>query len=134
MSNFWSNGFGIKISSFSNLYSQNALHYGEENALLSIPNFHINPYYFNIIVDLGAIFILMFMYYVLFVAHSSLSCMFGSTKKQKIIFAAGLASLIGISISAVFESNLFEPRVLIMYWAMLGILRSQRIVKFGVLD
>ena len=60
--------------------------------------------------------------------------MFRATPRQKIIFAAGLAALLGISISSLLDSNLFEPRILIMYWAMLGLLRSGRIIKLGVLD
>lgn len=134
LKNFWSNGFGVSTRNFVNMYNSTALHYNEHKALITVPGMHISALYFNVIVDLGAIIMLCFMYYILRIAHSSLTCMFRATAKQKIIFAAGLAALIGIAISAMFESNLFEPRVLIMYWTMLGLLRSGRIIKLGVLD
>jgi len=134
LKNFWSNGFGVSTRNFVNMYNSTALQYNEGKALLSVPGMHVSALYFNLIVDLGAIFMLGFMYYTLRIAHSSLTCMFRASRRQKMIFAAGLAALIGIAISAMFESNLFEPRVLIMYWAMLGLLRSGRIIKLGVLD
>lgn len=132
--NFWSNGFGVSTSNFVNMYNTTAQHYNDQKAFISVPGMHVSALYFNLLVDLGAIFMLGFMYYILRIAHSSVTCMFRATKRQKIIFAAGLAALIGIAVSAIFESNLFEPRVLIMYWAMLGLLRSGRIIKLGVLD
>ncbi len=131
---FWTNGFGVSTDNFVNLYSSATQHYGETNALISLPNVHINPIYFNVVVNFGAIIMIGFMYYILRLAHSSITCMFRATPRQKIIFAAGLAALLGISVSSLFESNLFDPRVLIMYWAMLGILRSGRIIRLGVLD
>ncbi len=132
--NIWTNGFGVSTSNFVNMYNQAAFQYNDQKALISVPGVHISALYFNLLVDLGAIFMFGFMYYILRIAHSSVTCMFRATFKQKIIFAAGLAALVGISLSSLFESNLFEPRVLIMYWAMLGLLRSGRIIKLGVLD
>lgn len=132
--NIWNNGFGVSTSNFVNMYNSTALHYNDQKALISVPGVHISALYFNLLVDLGAIFMFGFMYYILRIAHSSVTCMFRATFRQKIIFAAGLAALVGISLSSLFESNLFEPRVLIMYWAMLGLLRSGRIIKLGVLD
>lgn len=132
--NFWVNGFGVSTDNFVNLYNSTALHYGEQQAFINVPNFHISAVYFNILVNIGAIVMLGFMYYILKIAHSSITCMFRATPRQKIIFVAGLAALLGISISSLFESSLFEPRVLIMYWAMLGLLRSGRIIRLGVLD
>ena len=132
--NIWTNGFGVSTSNFVNMYNATAFQYNEQKALISVPGVHISTLYFNLLVDLGAIFMFGFMYYILRIAHSSVTCMFRATFRQKIIFAAGLAALVGISLSSLFESNLFEPRVLIMYWAMLGLLRSGRIIKLGVLD
>lgn len=132
--NIWVNGFGVSTKNFVNMYNQAAFQYNDQKALISVPGVHISAIYFNILVDLGAIIMFGFMYYILRIAHSSVTCMFRATFRQKIVFAAGLAALVGISISSLFESNLFEPRVLIMYWAMLGLLRSGRIIKLGVLD
>ncbi len=130
---FWTNGFGVSTSNFVDLYSS-SLHYGNSKALINLPNVSISPIYFHILVDVGTIFMIGFMYYILRIAHSSITCMFRATPRQKLIFAAGLAALLGISISSLLESSLFEPRVLIMYWAMLGLLRSGRIIKLGILD
>lgn len=132
--NIWVNGFGVNTQNFVNMWSNATLKYNEQKALLVVPGVHISAIYFNILVDIGAIIMFGFMYYTLRIAHSSITCMFGATAKQKIVFAAGLAALLGIAVSSMFESNLSEPRVLIMYWAMLGILRSGRIIKLGVLD
>lgn len=134
LTNFWKNGFGVSTDNFVNMYSSTAGHYNEQRAMISVPNFHINAIYFNILVDIGAIVMFIFMFYILRIAHSSLTCMFRATQKQKVIFAAGLAALIGISVSSMLESNLFEPRVLIMYWSMLGLLRSGRVIRLGVWD
>lgn len=132
--NFWSNGFGVNTENFVSMYNSAAVNYDNTNAWIKVPGLQINALYFNIVMDLGAIFIIGFMFYIVRIAHSSLTCMFRATSRQKIIFAAGLASLLGISLSTLFESNLFEPRVLIMYWTMLGLLRSGRIIRLGVLD
>lgn len=132
--NFWANGFGVSTSNFVNMYNSTALHYGQQQALINVPNFQVSAIYFNVLVDVGAIVMLGFMYYILRLAHSSITCMFRATSRQKLIFAAGLAALVAISVSSLFESNLFEPRVLIMYWAMLGLLRSGRIIRLGILD
>ncbi len=131
---FWRNGFGVNTDNFVNMYNISALHYGDRHSLINLPNFTISPIYFNILVNVGAIFMIGFMYYILRIAHSSITCMFRATPRQKLVFAAGLAALLGISISSMLESSLFEPRVLIMYWSMLGLLRSGRIIKFGILD
>lgn len=131
---FWNNGFGVSKENFISMYNSTTIHYGDTNAWISVPGLHVNALYFNIIMDLGAILMIGFMFYIVRIAHSSLTCMFRATDRQKIILAAGLASLLGISISTLFESNLFEPRVLIMYWAMLGLLRSGRIIRLGLFD
>ncbi len=131
---FWRNGFGVSTDSFVNLYNASALHYGDKHSLINLPNVTISPIYFNILANIGAIVMIGFMYYILRIAHSSITCMFRATPRQRIVFAAGLAALLGISVSSLFESSLFEPRVLIMYWSMLGILRSGRIIKLGILD
>ncbi|MEG2669113.1 MAG: hypothetical protein RR957_01485 [Oscillospiraceae bacterium] len=121
--NFWSNGFGVKSSVFLDIYNSSS---SVGSAALSIPHFEISPVYFNILLDLGAIIMFGFLYYILRLAHSSFTSLFSTTKKERPVFAAGLAMLIGISISSLFESTLFSPPTLIAYWGMLGILRSAK--------
>ena len=103
--NFWTNGFGVSTDNFVNIYNSTAQHYGEGGTLINIPNLHISAVYFNILIDVGAVFMIGFMYYILRIAHSSITCMFRATPRQKIIFAAGLAALLGISISSLLDSN-----------------------------
>lgn len=63
--NIWNNGFGVSTSNFVNMYNSTALHYNDQKALISVPGVHISALYFNLLVDLGAIFMFGFMYYIL---------------------------------------------------------------------
>lgn len=132
---FWSNGFGVSRNTFLDIYNSTALGAETGNAAaFNIPYLKISPVYFNILIDFGAVIMFGFLYYILRLAHSTFTSLFTATKEQRWIFAAGLAMLVGISISAMFESTLFAPRTLITYWGMLGLLRAARIIKLGILD
>lgn len=67
-----------------------------------------------------------FMIYVLKVAHSAFTSLLVGEKKYKKFFAAGLAMLVGLSVSSFFETTIFDARTMLVYWAMLGILRAVR--------
>ena len=131
---FWNNGFGVNTQKFVEIYNTTTAVRNTAEATLQAPIMHINAVYFNILIEVGAIFMLLFMWYTVRLAHSSLTSLFMSTQKQRIIFAAGLASLIGISVSTLFESAMMSPRLLVLYWGMLGLLRSGRVIKYGLLD
>ncbi len=81
--NFWANGFGVSTSNLFNMYNSTALHYGQQQALINVPNFQVSAIYFNVLVDVGAIVMLGFMYYILRLAHSSITCMFRSDVKAE---------------------------------------------------
>ena len=84
--------------------------------------------------DIGVLFIIVFMFYILRLAHSTLTRLFTAEKKYKRFFAAGLAMLIGISVSSFMEATMFSPRTMLIYWGMLGILRAVRTMSFGVYE
>ena len=131
--NFWKTGFGVSGSAFLDIYNSTALGAGT-GAVIDIPYISISPVYFNILLDLGAIVLLGFMWYILKIAHGTLISLFTDPGDMRFVFAAGLAMLVGISVSSLFESALFSPRILMVYWGMLGVLRSARIIKLGILN
>lgn len=125
---FWNYGFGVNGKTLMGYYDSNSF------SRSVIPATHISALYFNILIDIGAVFMFFFLLYLLRVAHSSFTLYFIGNKKYKKYFAAGFAMLVGISVSAMFESALLSPRILLIYWAMLGILRSIRIMSFGIYE
>lgn len=131
---FWQNGFGLSGNTFLDIYKSTALDAATGHAVLNIPYVDISPVYFNFLIDAGAIVMIGFLYYILRLAHSSFTSLFTAEKNQRPVFAAGLAMLVGVSVSSLFESTLLNPRPMIAYWGMLGLLRAVRIIKFGALN
>lgn len=127
----WHSGFGVNSQKFLDLYTSSQFRTPGENTVLKIPYLEISPIYLNFIIDLGALLMFIFMFYVLRLAHSAFTSLFVADKKYRRSFTAGLATLVGISVSSFFEINFFSSRILLIYWAMLGILRSIRIISLG---
>ncbi len=127
--NFWDNGFGVNRTVFMDIYNSTA-----KNAEFS--NLFIHPEisrtYFLFIMDMGAIFLILFLTYILKIAHSALISLFTAPSEYRPYFAAGFVTLIGISVSSMLESAIFAPRTLMIYWAMLGLLRGIRIIRYGI--
>ena len=121
----WDLGFGVDKSRFIAIYNSTNPNY-EGGAFYNITQSDLSPIYVKFIIDMGAIMLIVFMIYVLKVAHSSLTSLFIGEKKYKKFFAAGLATLVGLSVSSFFETTIFDARTMIVYWAMLGILRAVR--------
>lgn len=130
----WKSGFGVDSQLFIDLYTSSRYRTPGENTLISIPFIETNPVYLNFIIDMGAVLLFFFMFYILRLAHSSFTSLFIADKKYRRYFTAGLATLVGISVSSFFEINFFYSRILLIYWAMLGILRSIRIISLGVYE
>ena len=131
--NFWNNGFGVNRSTFLDIYHSTALDAQTGHALVQIPYLKISPFYFTFLLDIGTLVLLGFLSYILRLAHSALTSLFTAPKEYRIYFAAGFATLIGISVSSMMESTLFAPRTLLVYWCMLGLLRAARIIRFGII-
>lgn len=128
----WNYGFGVNSSKFMSVYNSVNNSYQDVNSMISIPYIKISPIYKNIVTELGALVLFGFLYYILRLAHSALTMLFWGDKKYKRFFVAGLSMLVGISVSSFFESNLFTARTLLIYWGMIGLLRSVRIISLGV--
>lgn len=131
--NFWLNGFGIDRTTIMNLYSSAVPQsLSEQAATVSFANLRISPLYYSLILELGTIFLIVFLSYLLRLAHSTLTSVFTAQKRFKPYFAAGFATLIGISVSSMMESALLSCRTLLIYWGLLGLLRALKIIRFGI--
>ena len=104
----------------------------EQAATVSFANLRISPLYYSLILELGTIFLIVFLSYLLRLAHSTLTSVFTAQKRFKPYFAAGFAALIGISVSSMMESALLSSRTLLIYWGLLGLLRALKIIRFGI--
>ncbi len=118
---FWKYGFGLSQEAVMNIYNTEGL-IGTEMT------------YISLVSDIAAILMVLFLAYILRLAHSTLTAMFSPDKRYKKMFAAGFAMLIGISVASFVETSLFSSRTMLVYWIMLGILRAVRILKMGVYE
>lgn len=130
----WNFGFGVNSKIFLDIYSSAGQISSAETSLLNLPYIKISPIYFSFIKDIGAILMIGFLFYVLRLAHSTLTSIFVAEKKYRRFFVAGFATLVGISVSSFFEINLFYSRILLFYWAVLGILRAIKIINLGIYE
>ena len=122
----WDLGFGVYKYKFFALYiSANPFFVGG-GVFYNITKMNLSSIYVNFIIDTGAVMLIGFMIYVLKVAHSAFTSLLVGEKKYKKFFAAGLAMLVGLSVSSFFETTIFDARTMLVYWAMLGILRAVR--------
>lgn len=129
---FWNTGFGVNSKKIIEMYNLKNIESIETNVSGIIPHYEFNGIYINFILEIGVFLIIVFMFYILKLAHSSLTRLFTAEKKYRRFFAAGLAMLIGISVSSFFETTIFSPRTMLIYWGMLGVLRAVRTMSFGV--
>lgn len=122
----WELGFGVDKNKFIAIYNSTNQNYEGGGAFYNITQMNLSPIYVNFIIDMGAVMLIAFMIYVLKVAHSALTSLLVGEKKYRRFFAAGLATLAGVSVSSFFETTIFDSRTMLVYWAMLGILRAVR--------
>lgn len=118
---FWQYGFGISREAVMNIYGTQRI-------------IGAGTTYISLVSDIGAILLILFLAYILRLAHSTLTAMFSADKRYKEYFAAGFAVLIGISVASFVETTIFSSRTMLVYWIMLGFLRSVRILKLGVYE
>lgn len=122
----WDLGFGVDKDKFIAIYNSANPNFEGGGAFYNIKKMNLSSIYVNFIIDTGAVMLIGFMIYVLKVAHSALTSLLVGEKKYKKFFAAGLAMLVGLSVSSFFETTIFDARTMLVYWAMLGILRAVR--------
>ena len=130
----WNYGFGVNSERIMDIYGAAGLRAVPEGSMIKLPYVNISPVYLNVVIDIGAVVMFGFLAYMLRLAHSALTLLFVGDKKYRRYFAAGLATLIAVSVSSFFETTIFESRTMLVYWAMLGILRAVRIMSFGISD
>lgn len=128
---FWKNGFGISQSAFLDFYSTTALRAPTGQGILQLP-IAISPVYFSFMLELGLLALFIFLVYLLRMAHNTLTSIFTAPKEFRSYFSAGFAVLVGISVSSLLESTFFSPRILLVYWGMLGMIRAVRILRYGI--
>ena len=129
--NFWLNGFGIDRTTIMQLYSSAVPQsLSEQTAVFA--NLRISPIYYSLILDAGTIFLIIFLSYLLRLAHSTLTSVFTAQKRFKPYFAAGFSALVGISVSSMMESAMLSGRTLLIYWGLFGLLRALKIIRFGI--
>lgn len=122
----WDLGFGVDKDKFIAIYNSANPNFEGGGAFYNITKMNLSSIYVNFIIDTGAVMLIGFMIYVLKVAHLALTSLLVGEKKYKKFFAAGLAMLVGLSVSSFFETTIFDARTMLVYWAMLGILRAVR--------
>lgn len=122
----WDLGFGVDKDKFIAIYNSANPNFEGGGAFYNITKMNLSSIYVNFIIDTGAVMLIGFMIYVLKVAHSAFTSLLVGEKKYKKFFAAGLAMLVGLSVSSFFETTIFDARTMLVYWAMLGVLRAVR--------
>lgn len=130
----WNFGFGVDRVKIMSVYNSEQLRNISETTVINLPYLSVSPVYINFVIDIGAIFMVIFLGYILRLAHSSFTMLFTGDRKYKRFFAAGLATLVAISVSSFFETTIFASRTMLIYWAMLGVLRAVRILNLGVYE
>ncbi len=122
--NIWNHGFGVNRAAFLDLYRSAA----DIAAVAHNTAPAISPVYFTFLMDAGALLLLGFLTYLLRLAHSTLLSLFQTKTEYKPYFAAGISTLIGISVSSLLESALLSPRTLLLYWWVLGLVRTMGLI------
>lgn len=130
----WNLGFGVDSEKLISFYNSVNMKASTQASVIKIPYVNISPVYINFVIDIGAVFMVIFLAYILRLAHSALTMLVTGDKKYRRFFAAGLATLVALSVSAFFETTIFASRTMLIYWAMLGILRSVRIMNLGIYE
>lgn len=123
---FWKSGFGVSYKKFLSIYNSTNPNYEGNGLFFDFTHTNISPVYINFFIDVGAVIMVLFLVYILKVAHSALTYQVIGDKKYKKFFSAGFATLAALSVSSFFETTVFGSRTMLLYWAMLGILRGVR--------
>lgn len=130
----WTFGFGVDSNRLMSFYNAAEIRSAAQASAMNFNYLKISPVYINFVVDIGAVLMVLFLAYILRLAHSAFTMLFTGDKRYKRFFTAGLATLVAISVSSFFETTIFASRTMLIYWAMLGIIRAVRIMNFGIYE
>lgn len=128
--NIWQNSVGVASSEFLNAYSSMSARTAQ--GAIEIPYVRIPASYLKILTEAGAVILFAFLWYTIRLAHSCLIAIFGPNDDRKMLFVAGFSVLLAISVSGIFENTLFEPRILIPYWSMMGLIAVNKRIKLNL--
>lgn len=129
--NIWHSSGGVASNEFMSAYS-NISGSSASQAALELPYMPIPTSYLKILTEAGAVILFAFLWYTIRLAHSCLIAIFRPNDDRKMLFVAGFSVLLAISVSGIFEHTLFEPRILIPYWSMLGLIAVNKRIKLNL--
>ena len=124
----WKNGFGLRTQPFLDLYTNTVLYNAAPPVNFFAP-ISRGVSYLRIALELGMVVFFFFIWYLLRLARSTVLSLFFSPKELRAAFAAGLASLVGISVSSLFSYTLLRPRNLLAYFTVIGLLAAANRLK-----
>lgn len=113
---FFLTGIGLGPGSFATLYAD----YADKHAIVGVPHSHM--VYMELIIELGIIGFIAFMWYMLRLWKDTASeATHGRDKTLTYVLAACTASLVGIAITFSVEYVWYYPRTLFAYFILAGI-------------
>lgn len=125
----WKNGFGMSSQPFLELYTNTILNNTESPKQFFSSSATQGIGYLRIVLELGFVAFFFFLWYVLRLARSTVLAIFTSDRNLRSVYAAGLTALLGISVSALFSYTLLQPRNLLAYFTVIGILAAANRIK-----
>lgn len=92
---------------------------------------HTHVLYLQIWIEMGIIALLSFLWFIYRTIKNSIICMAESTKEMKNILIAGVSALSGVLTIALVEYIWYYPRVMVIFWVIIGILLAGISVVFN---
>lgn len=112
---YWVTGVGLGPGAFAAVYPRFAHHFAT-----TAPHSHM--LYLELIVELGIIGAVSFFVFIFFVFKKGLSTFNKTSKELRCLIIAAVSGLCGIAFSCAAEYIWFYPRVMFVYWIVIGIL------------
>lgn len=85
---------------------------------------HTHVLYLQIWIEIGLAGFITFMLYIYRTIKNSIIGIYNSSLTLKTILAAGVASLAGILVTSLVEYSWYYPRVMVIFWVILGIITA----------
>lgn len=85
---------------------------------------HTHILYLQIWIEMGLAGFVTFMWYIYRTIKNSVIGIYNSSLTLKTILAAGTAALCGILVTSLVEYSWYYPRVMVMFWVLLGIIAA----------
>jgi len=85
---------------------------------------HTHILFLQIWIEMGLAGFVTFMWYIYRTIKNSVIGIYNSSLTLKTILAAGTAALCGILVTSLVEYSWYYPRVMVMFWVLLGIIAA----------